>query len=72
MNDIREQISDQIRRLRREQRLTLHELQAKTGIHYTMIFKYEHGRSRIPADLMPVLAKALKVSLAELYGFKRT
>lgn len=54
--------------LRRSQNITQVEMAATLGVSQQTINSYEVGRRRIPVSALPTLARALGVSLEELFG----
>jgi len=58
--------------LRSAKGLTQVELARKSGTTQRMIAYYEGPSDYVPADLLPSLAKALKVSTDELLGIKKS
>jgi repressor LexA len=63
-------ISEKIKKLRKEKRMTLEALAAAVGTSKQTIHRYESGAiSNIPHDKIEALAKALDTSPAELMGW---
>jgi transcriptional regulator with XRE-family HTH domain len=54
--------------LRKAAGFTQMELAAKLGISQRMVAYYEHPEATPPARLLPLIAKALGVSIDDLYG----
>ncbi len=61
-------LGNRIANARKEQGLTQTELATLLGLTQPAVASYETGRRRIPADLLPQLARELRVSVAELLG----
>ena len=57
-----------IRRLRRNQGLTIQKLADKAGITYATLWNIENEESQPKADTLVKIAKALNVSIGELIG----
>lgn len=51
-----------VTKLRNQKNITQRELSRQTGIHYTMLNKYEHGQGEPSADNIRILAKYFGVS----------
>ncbi len=56
-----------VRRLRKRQKISQEKLAEKAGIHRTYMGKIERGESNPPVQTVNKIAKALKVSLSELF-----
>ena len=64
-------ISDKIKSLRKEKKMTLEELANAVGTSRQTIHRYESGViSNVPRDKVEALAKALETSPAELMGWE--
>jgi transcriptional regulator with XRE-family HTH domain len=63
-------IGENIRKLRKAKGLTQTELAEKLGTTQFVITNYERGRNNPTTAKMPEIAKALGVTLEELYGLK--
>jgi transcriptional regulator with XRE-family HTH domain len=61
-------LGQRIAKARKEAGLTQQQLAESLGISQPMLASYEIGRRRLPASLLPPLAKTLKVSVADLLG----
>jgi transcriptional regulator with XRE-family HTH domain len=61
-------LGQRMARLRKEQGFTQQQLADHLGIAQQTLAHYEVGRLRIAAAMLPVLAKALGVTLEELMG----
>jgi transcriptional regulator with XRE-family HTH domain len=57
-----------IAQARKEQELTQEELAQLLGISQQMVASYEVGRRKVPASLLPVLARLLVVPVDTLLG----
>jgi len=64
----RETVDQRLARLRRTAGLTQQQLADKTGISRRMIAHYETQATAPPAQALPLLAKALGVSVDEILG----
>jgi repressor LexA len=63
-------LATNLKRLRREKRITLEELAAAVGTSKQTIHRYEHGIiTNVPAEKIELLARALGVTPAELMGW---
>jgi transcriptional regulator with XRE-family HTH domain len=63
-----ERLGTRVAELRRTQNITQVEMAATLGVSQQTINSYEVGRRRIPVSALPRLARALAVSLEELFG----
>jgi transcriptional regulator with XRE-family HTH domain len=64
-------ISENLKKLRKEKGLSQRKLAVKAKLYYAIICKIEQGRSKDPvASTLVKLADALCVSLDELVGYK--
>ena len=66
--DEKESIGDRLARLRSERGYSQRDLARETGISHRMIAYYEKQAQYPPTHVLPVLAKALGVSLDQLFG----
>lgn len=57
-----------LRALRQERHLTLEDLAARAGLHWTYVGGIERGERNPALDNINRLARALSVSLAEFFG----
>ena len=64
----RESVDQRLARLRRTAGLTQQQLSDKTGISRRMIAHYETQAATPPAQALPLLAKALGVTVDEILG----
>jgi len=64
---VSKQLGKRIRRFRKEQKLSQEELAHRAGIHRTYMGKIERGESNPPIHTISKIAKALKVSLSQLF-----
>jgi transcriptional regulator with XRE-family HTH domain len=62
------QLSDALKRRRQEQRLTLEQLAAKSGVSRAAISKIERGDSGASTPVLDKLAEALDLSISQLVG----
>lgn len=60
-------LGKRIRRLRNKSDLSQEKLAEKAGIHRTYMGKIERGESNPPIHTVSKIAKALKVSLSDLF-----
>jgi transcriptional regulator with XRE-family HTH domain len=60
-NDVDARLGARIRHLRRLRRLSQGELGELIGVTYQQVQKYERGQNRLPARLLPQLARILGV-----------
>ena len=67
MNDIKAILGAKIRKLRKERRLSQEALAEKADLHYTFIGEVERGEKNISLVSLEKLAKALEVTLIELF-----
>lgn len=63
-------LGERVSNLRKEQELTQVQMAGLLGISQQMMAAYELGTRKIPAAMMPKLAKLFGVSLADLFGEK--
>lgn len=61
-------VGQRVAQLRTEHGLTQNELAEMAGVKQYVIASYETGRRRIPASLLPVVAKILGVSVEDIVG----
>ena len=61
-------LGERIEKLRKEKGLTQEELAEKAGLHRAYFWDIENGRN-ISIKTAYVIAKALEVSLSELFNF---
>ena len=64
------QLGKQVAELRKEQGWTQAQLAETLGISQQMIAAYEAGSRKIPASMLPTLAKLFAVSLEQLAGIE--
>lgn len=62
---------ENLKKLRKEQKLTQADLAEKLGYGYTAISKYESGRNEPSIKDLKRLAEIFKVSVDELIGVER-
>lgn len=65
-----QQLGKQVADLRKEQGWTQTQLAEALGISQQMIAAYEAGTRKIPASMLPTLAKLFAVSLEQLIGIE--
>ncbi len=63
----RKQFGKRLRELRKKEGLSQEELGFKAGIHRTYVGAVERGEQNVSIDNIHKLAKALKISLEELF-----
>ena len=61
-------LGERISRLRKENHITQVQLAETLDVAQSTVNAYESGQRRVPVSALPVLAKALGVSLDELLG----
>ena len=61
-------LAQRLRELRARYDWSLHELAARSGVHYITIHRAEKGSTRITAPIVMALARTLKVSTDYLLG----
>ena len=66
--EILDAIGPRVRKLRRDRRLTLKEVEAQTGLSLSTLSRLETGRRRPTLELLIPLARVLRVALDELVG----
>ncbi len=64
-------INEVIRRLRQGKGLTQKNVADEIGIHETTFIRYEAHGKKIPNDKLEKIAKALGVSVADIYEYQR-
>lgn len=64
-------VGERIARLRIERGYSQRELAKETGISHRMIAYYEKQAQHPPTHVMPVMAKALGVSIDQLFGLEK-
>ncbi|WAC07852.1 MAG: helix-turn-helix transcriptional regulator [Thermodesulfobacteriota bacterium] len=67
MSDIKAILGARIRKLRKERRLSQEALAEKANLHYTFIGEVERGEKNISLVSLEKLAKALEVTLIDLF-----
>lgn len=60
-------IGNRIKQLRKQKKLTQHELAMAVGLDRTTITRYETGGTKITAEILPKIADALNVPIAKLF-----
>ena len=63
----RKQFGKKLRELRKKTNLSQEELGFRAGIHRTYVGSIERGEQNISVDNIHKLAKALKISVSELF-----
>jgi transcriptional regulator with XRE-family HTH domain len=66
-----ESVGERIAKLRVERGYSQRDLAKETGISHRMIAYYEKQAQHPPTHVMPVLAKALGVSIDQLFGLEK-
>lgn len=64
---INEKLGKRVRKARRDKKITQEELADRVGLHYTTISRIERGISNPPVQTIDKIAKALRVSLSNLF-----
>jgi len=67
MSDIKAILGVRIRKLRKEKGLSQEALAEKANLHYTFIGRVERGEKKISIVGLEKLAKALEISLTDLF-----
>ena len=62
-----EKLGKRIRRARKDKKISQEELADRVGLHYTTISRIERGISNPPVQTISKIARALKVSLSDLF-----
>jgi len=66
-----QQFGKRVQKLRKTQKISQDELAARAKIHRTYMGKIERGESNPPLYTIFKIATALKVSLSELFTFRK-
>lgn len=66
-NEINRHVGAQIKRLRRENNLTMADIAETIGVTYQQIQKYERGTNRVPVASLYRLSRCLKVPVTAFY-----
>ncbi len=61
-------ISEKLASARKQRHMSLGMAARDSGISKTTLWRYENGRSRVPADMVSVLAKLYGVNVASILG----
>jgi transcriptional regulator with XRE-family HTH domain len=61
-------LGERLRRIRQSRNLSLYDVEAKTGLHFSTIGKYERGERTPNLQVLRELAAVYQVSLSELLG----
>lgn len=69
MVDVRKMFGEQLRKLRLTQKLTQEELADRAGMHFTYIGQIERGLRNPSLVNLYRLAKALRLTSAQLFPF---
>ena len=67
MQDIRRRLGSKIRRLREKRGLSQEEFAEVCGLHRTYIGSVERGERNLTVASLETIAKALKISVSELF-----
>jgi transcriptional regulator with XRE-family HTH domain len=62
------ELGARIAQARKDHGLTQHELAGQLGVAQQTLAHYEVGRARMPASVLPIVARLLTLSLDELTG----
>ncbi len=68
-NQTNEHIGENIKKYRKEKKLTQQELADKIGKHKITVAKYESGKISVPIDVLDQIANELDVTYIDLIGF---
>lgn len=63
-----ENLGARVRELRKATGLSQEELGKRVGVSNRVIWSWEVDRTQVPAQDIPALARALSVTISELYG----
>lgn len=66
-----ESVGERIARLRNERGYSQRDFAIETGISHRMIAYYEKQAQNPPTHVLPILAKALGVSIDQLFGMEK-
>ena len=72
MKAIEKQFGEQVRKLRLAMDLSQEELAFKAGVHRTYLGSIERGERNPSLKNIAAIAKALNISLSELFSFDHT
>lgn len=61
-------LGSRLRLLRKRQRLTLAQVGELVGVSLGVVNHWEQGRTQVPSELVPAIARALGVTICEFYG----
>lgn len=64
---VNEKLGKRIKKFRKASKVTQEDLADKVGLHYTTISRIERGMSNSPVQTVEKIAKALKVSISDLF-----
>jgi len=67
--EVRTKIGQNFRKIRRQRKLSLRQVDAITGIGYSWISKFEKGAVNFEIDTLLKLASGLKVHIRDLTDF---
>ncbi len=62
------QISKKLLSARKQRHMSLGMASHYSGIPKSTLWRYEHGRSRVPAEMVSMLAKLYSVNVASILG----
>jgi transcriptional regulator with XRE-family HTH domain len=62
------ELGERLREVRRARGLTLHDVQNRTGRHFSTIARYERGERRPSVAFLRELAEIYELSVSELLG----
>lgn len=65
--EVDKQVGRNVRRYRKDMRMTLQELADQLGISQQQIQKYETGESRVSASMVLAISEALNIDIADLF-----
>jgi transcriptional regulator with XRE-family HTH domain len=68
VKDLRSAFGARIRELRNGAELSQEELAARAGVHWTYLSDLERGRQSATLDIVNRLARALEISIADLFA----
>ena len=71
MDDLRKDVGERIRSLRKAGGITQEELGEKAGLNYKFIGELERGRVNVSLDSLQKIAEALGVKIGDLFSMEK-
>ena len=68
INPVDTSVGERIRLLRRRKKMSQQVLAKELGVTFQQVQKYENGKNRVGASRLQMVATALDVPIAELFG----